>query len=583
MTNALYDTLGRVYESRLYEVDPDDGTVGDYLPGKIWYDARGQVIKTATGSGLFQKYAHDGLGRVVATYTSFDTDETAYADADEVTGDTVIEQVQTWYNASGQVVATATYQRLPDDTSSTGALTAANSYATASVVWYDGLGRMIASANYGREDVDSGLTHYFFNGTTGALIDSNANNVPDVAEAAPPAPNSSDNYIVGLTQYDSAGRAYRSIDNLGRINETQFDDAGRTVRTIQNYDDGSVAETDTDQDVTVEYQYDSGGRLVTLTAYNAKGSGNGVQTQATKYLYASAINASWQTGAVYPDSADVLSQDSTTKVWTITTDNGDHVSTSCDRLGRKTSTTDQRGVVHEFTFDSAGRLAADTVTSLGSTGLVDGSVRRIGRTYDDVGRVRAMTSYSDTSGTTAVNEVKYEYNGWGKVAREYQEHDGAVDGSTPFVQYNCEDGASGGVAKYVRLDGVLYPDGNRTVDYDYGTAGAIDDIMSRLATIGDGTNNYAAYKYLGAGRIVTEDYEDVEVKLDYAANDFAAVDRFGRVLDQIWTDYGADPDVAIDHYSYTYDRGRRRADASITIIGRCWRSGSWTARARRWR
>ena len=38
-TQNLYDGLGRVYESRVYEVDPDDGTVGDYLPSKTWYDA----------------------------------------------------------------------------------------------------------------------------------------------------------------------------------------------------------------------------------------------------------------------------------------------------------------------------------------------------------------------------------------------------------------------------------------------------------------------------------------------------------------------------------------------------------------
>ena len=76
--------------------------------------------------------------------------------------------------------------------------------------------------------------------------------------------------------------------------------------------------------------------------------------------------------------------------------------------------------------------------------------------------------------------------------------------------------------------------------------------------VGEGANTYAAYKYLGAGRIVTEDYENVEVKLDYTPNDFAAFDRFGRVLDQIWTDYGADPDVVLDHYSYTYDRAGNR-------------------------
>ena len=82
--------------------------------------------------------------------------------------------------------------------------------------------------------------------------------------------------------------------------------------------------------------------------------------------------------------------------------------------------------------------------------------------------------------------------------------------------------------------------------------------MSRLATIGDGTDTYATYKYLGAGRIVVEDYEDIDVKLDYAANNFAALDRFGRVVDQVWTDYGADPDVVLDEYTYTYDRAGNR-------------------------
>ncbi len=168
-----------------------------------------------------------------------------------------------------------------------------------------------------------------------------------------------------------------------------------------------------------------------------------------------------------------------------------------------------------------------------------------------------MTSFSDTSGTTSVNQLEYVYNSWGKLAREYQEHDGAVDANTLHVDYSYADGASGGVARHVRLSQVTYPNG-RQVQYGYGTVGAIDDIMSRLASIGDGTNTYAGYKYLGAGRIVTEDYEDVEVKLDYTPNDFAAFDRFGRVLDQIWTDYGADPDVVLDHYSYTYDRAGNR-------------------------
>ncbi|HBO42994.1 MAG TPA: hypothetical protein DD670_03480, partial [Planctomycetaceae bacterium] len=47
---------------------------------------------------------------------------------------------------------------------------------------------------------------------------------------------------------------------------------------------------------------------------------------------------------------------------------------------------------------------------------------------------------------------------------------------------------------------------------------------------------------LGAGRIVTEDYEDVPVKLDYNADDnLGGFDRFGRVADQLWQDDSGTP------------------------------------------
>ncbi len=84
-----------------------------------------------------------------------------------------------------------------------------------------------------------------------------------------------------------------------------------------------------------------------------------------------------------------------------------------------------------------------------------------------------------------------------------------------------------------------------------------DDIMSRLATIGDGTITQASYKYLGAGRIVAEDYAESQVKLDYTANNLAPLDRFGRVTDQVWADYGTTPETS-DEYTYSYDRAGNR-------------------------
>lgn len=566
----LYDSQGRVYQSRLYEVNPDDGTVGDYLPSYTWYDAAGRTIKTADGNGLSQKTQYDGLGRTVVSYVCFDADEEDYAEALDVSGDTVVEQVRYYYDEASRMIATAAFQRLPDDTATTGALDATNSYATASVVWHDGLGRTVATADFGREDVGSAWTHYFFDGATGALIDANSDGIPDAAQAAPPEPYTpqTQNSMAGidfqlqLVEYDAAGRAHRTIDNTGRVNETQYDDAGRVVKTIQNYHNGTVEETDADRDVTVEYEYDSFGRLATVIVYNAKGDDGlpfqeNVEQQKTRYLYESPINASWQTGVVYPDSEDSLSQNQTTKVWTITTDLGDHVSTTYDRLGRATAKTDQRGVVHEYLFDSAGRLAHDCVTGLGTSGIVDDAILRISTTYDDIGRVETITSHDDPDPGqgSVVNQVAYVYNGWGNLAREYQAHDGAVDPqTTPGVQYGYADGASGGVAKYVRLSQVTYPNG-REIEYDY--AAGVDDVMSRLSEISDSAGTLAAYKYLGLGRIVEEVYDQVDMKLSYldSSGNVTGFDRFGRVAEQVWTNWAEDE---IDWYTYGYDRAGNR-------------------------
>ncbi len=57
------------------------------------------------------------------------------------------------------------------------------------------------------------------------------------------------------------------------------------------------------------------------------------------------------------------------------------------------------------------------------------------------------------------------------------------------------------------------------------------------------------------------------MKLDYTVNNFAALDRFGRVKDQIWTDYGSDPDVPLDQYHYTYDRAGNRLTRENVLNG----------------
>ena len=93
--------------------------------------------------------------------------------------------------------------------------------------------------------------------------------------------------------------------------------------------------------------------------------------------------------------------------------------------------------------------------------------------------------------------------------------------------------------------------------------------MNRLDAIKDDSggspgSTLASYSYLGLGTIVIEDYEQPDVRLEYFfSSSYAGFDRFGRVVDQRWYDYGASADR--DRYTYGYDRASNRTYRENTI------------------
>jgi RHS repeat-associated protein len=612
-TTDAYDDQGRVYQSCVYYVAPSTsvapdqppGTVGDYLATNSWYDSRGNLVATQTGDGAFQKSQYNSAGELVASYTTVNTAEAALTDPAEqyklamtvngdpnysggdIPGDTVVEQTLNWYDPDGQTVATATYQRLPGDTTSTGPLTALDSYVTASVTFYDAAGDDIEDVNYGRQDVIDATesTAFFSYGqpgvANGSLIATNG--IPNMAEASNlRSPNSSPDYIVSQTAYtyDAMGPVVSTTNNAGIVTWTQSDLAGNTLRTIQDFDgkaygqagsgfgsSGNVLDTDMAEDLTTDYHYDSAGRLATMTVYDAQGPGTTLQSQVTEYIYGSTVDASLVTAVVDPGSTDTVSQDSSGD-WSITTDTGDHTSTTYDWMGDTLTSTDERGVVHTYSYDSAGRQVADTVTSFGSSGAVDQTVNAIVTTYDDMGRVRTVSSEGLVNGVeTILNQVEYAYDGWGNESQEWQSQTGPVDtSSTPSVQYIYADGAHGtGVAEYMRLTEMIYPN-SRELEYGYGTSGSIDDALSLVATIGGSDGTYATYTYLGADTIASQyedlgaanGYADLQIGLDYSTNNFSAWDQFGRVVNQDWNMYSNSGGVltslgTLDGYTYGYD------------------------------
>jgi len=346
-------------------------------------------------------------------------------------------------------------------------------------------------------------------------------------------PSRTDTILVTSTEYNDAGQAYKTIDPAGREDRQVFDDAGRVVKAIQNYVDGNPATGGADEDVTVEMAYNADGQLSTLTD-------SGVATSTLRRA------------EIYPDSDDTSAlgdgADSTY----------DRIEFKYDRQQRVIEVKDQQETVHAFAFDALGRQTQDRVTALGSG--VDGAVRRIATEYDVLGRKAKITSYDNpTVGSgSIVNDLAFVYDNFGQLVTEYQEHGGAVNTGTSLkVQYAYADGSS----NTIRLTKMTYPDG-RELNYDYGSAGSTDDALSRVASLidDDGTTHLVDYSYLGRNTFVQTDYPEPDLRYDLAmgAGDdpYDGFDRFGRVVDSRWYDYGSSADV--DRILYGYDRASNR-------------------------
>ena len=541
-TEALQDDLGRVYRTKNYSVDPDDGTVGSCLVADTWRDAAGQTIKQQkAGSEQFTKTTFDGLGRITKRYTGYDTDETAYGDADDVTGDTILDQLEITYD-SGNATQTTAYAR-KHTASGTGALTTTTARAGYTTAWYDGADRQTASANYGT----NGGSAFTRPGT---------------------APSRSDTVLVTSTEYNTAGLAYKITDPAAREDRLEFDDAGRQTKTIQNYTDGNPSTGTSDEDVTVENAYNSNGTLSTLTAKNPT-----TGDQATTYVYGTDTGGitpyvyrnDLLRADIYPDSDD------TTALGNGTDGVYDRVELKYNIQGNLIEKKDQLATVHTYEYDDNGRRTHDRVTTVG-TG-VDNAVLRVSTTYDIRGLVDKLTSYDNaTVGSgSVVNEIVSEYDDLGLLSKEYQEHEGAKDANTLYVGYNRDTTvASGEYTKGLRLKSVRYPNA-RLVHTTYSTSGTTPDATNRLDAIKDDNsgspgNSFADYSYLGLGRIVIEDFTEPDVKLNFdsgTAGEYAGFDRFGRVVDQLWYDYGATANR--DQYTYGYDRASNRTWRENTV------------------
>ncbi len=367
------------------------------------------------------------------------------------------------------------------------------------------------------------------------------------------------------TEFDSAGQAYMTIDPAGKQDRRAFDDAGRVTKSIQNYQDGEVSAVHEDEDVTVETTYTADGQIATLTARNPT-----TGDQVTTYVYGTTLDDSdiarsdLVRAEIYPDSDDVADPlgDGDDEIY-------DRVQYTYNRQGQRTGKQDQNGTVHAFVYDDLGRVLHDRVTTLGTD--IDSAVLRTSTSYEVRGMVASITHYDHASvgSGSVVNEVVYQYHDLGMLEKEYQEHEEAQDANTLYVQYYFDTSANGGeFTKALRPASVRYPNG-RLVHFTYGASDSLADVLNRLDAIQDDSGGspgdvLASYSYLGLGTIVVEDYQQPDVRLEYFFDSaYSGWDRFGRVVDQRWYDYGASADR--DRFTYGYDRASSRLYRENTV------------------
>jgi len=519
-SRKLYDARGRVYQWEIDGVDPATGDITETLVGQKWYDAVGNVIKSSEpGRNAFTKTVYDGMNRPTTSYLCCVPGEVGVPSGcdNDVDDDTVLEQNASDYDPAGNEIESRLSRRL-DTATGEGALNGPTgdqpqARITYQMTWPDAIGRPRNMADYG---------------TNGGLAPAR----PGVAPAR------SDTILVSTTLYKDSGEANRTIDPMGIETHWENDHLGRRVKLMEGIVVGSFARTSSCAVAaprTTEFAWHASGQLQRLTLVNST-TGN----QITRWIFGTTLDDSGVASnrllraKIYPESDDRPAP----------LDSGPdgvyaRLEYTYNRQGDVVQFTDADGTVHEYEYDKAGRLIEDRATTIASH--LDTGIRRISRAYDNRGMLAHVTSRSAVTGGSIVNEVALAYGPFGELVEDAQAHSGAVDGSTPKVQYGYTDGGG----NTLRRTSITYPNG-RVMNYLYGASLSIDDLINRVsAQAVDGeAGNLVEYTYAGAAWQVQVQMPQPGLELTYkhqtgapvgdAGDIYSGYDRFGRTQEILW-------------------------------------------------
>ena len=540
---VFYDERGQVWKSTVHEI-LTSGAADESLDTLTWYDAVGRVIKKE-GDQL-EKLAYDRLGRLTDRYILANDNDVAYADADDVNGDIVLEEHQTRYESadSDDVLMRVRIERYHDDYGigeTTGALDSNSDNMDLKVTgsdvegrtditafWYDDLSRLSDQVRYGTND--------------GA----------DFNRSGLSVPSRSDDKLVTEYEYADDGTIKDVIDPEGLKTRTMYSDAGRLVTSIRNRVDGTPSGDNGEDDVHTRYSYADS--MLTEVWVDLNGDDTkDTDDQVTKYTYGTS------TGAGAGDS-DIATGHLLSKIEYPDSGGGtDVISKAYNAQNEAVWRKDQSGNVLETEYDDLGRRSALKITTLGSG--FDGAVRRLEWSYTDRDQLEKVTSYDAASDGSAVNEVKYDYDDWGNIDSFKQDKDGTVGASGYYEVAYAWAKATGG-RNTLRKTSLTLSSGN-VITFNYSSQVRHENETSRVLSLKDGGVVLVEYKYNGLGTVVGYDYPQPNIMWEMfgsSSGSYPDIDVFGRVTSSRWTtDLSTDVDfVDID---IAYDR-----NGNVTLV-----------------
>ena len=416
-TTTAYDEQGRIYQTSDKVVDQTTGEVLSSQTTNYWYDHRGQLIKTELANGSVTKSQYDGAGRLVVQATTDGGGDTSWADAGNLTGDTILSETNYQYDANGN--QTAVRDALDNTTSYT----------------YDSLNRLTSQT-----DAEDATTTYAYDeaGNLHSLTDADGNTT--------------------TWSYDLLGRCLEETNPLGDHEYYSYDPSGRLL-----------SKTDYDGRTTT-YTYDGLGRE---TAENwLDSSQNVIQSFGYSYDLVGDLLSESDPAASYSYAYNVLGR-STTITQSIagltpTVTLAQQFDADGDRTQLSATIGQTADFMNNYAYNGLGQMTQ--VTQSGATGGDAVAEKRIDISYDAAGQFNTVSRYADLAGTELVAESDYTYDLAGQLTA-LDHHQGTTDLENYTWTY---DQAGNMTASTSSLDGAVSYSNDATgqltgADYDYQT------------------------------------------------------------------------------------------------------------------